>query len=170
MWLGERPLGRVYHDVQFEAVSNGTADDLVARGIARSQIKVIYQGVDTSTYTPDPAARSATPLFAYLGRLKRYKGVQHVIAAFARLNQPEARLAIAGAGDYRPGLEAQVRSLDLREPGSVSWTRVRSGKVDLAPPGVGADLRVAQGRVGHHQSRGRGVRHTGRRLEFAGHP
>ncbi len=115
VWLGERPLGRAYHDVQFEAVSNGTADDLVARGIARSQIKVIYQGVDTSAYTPDPAARSATPLFAYLGRLKRYKGVQHVIAAFARLNLPEARLAIAGAGDYRPGLEAQVRSLDLRD-------------------------------------------------------
>ena len=38
-----------------------------------------------------------------------------MIAAFARLNLPEARLAIAGAGDYRPGLEAQVRSLDLRE-------------------------------------------------------
>jgi glycosyltransferase involved in cell wall biosynthesis len=54
-------------------------------------------------------------LFAYLGRLKRYKGVQHVIAAFARLKLPEARLAIAGAGDYQPGLEALVRSLDLRD-------------------------------------------------------
>jgi glycosyltransferase involved in cell wall biosynthesis len=115
VWLGERPLGRVYRDVQFEAVSRGTADDLVARGIPRSQIKVIYQGVDTAEYTPDPAARSPTPLFAYLGRLKRYKGVQHVIAAFARLNLPDARLAIAGAGDYQPGLEALVRSLDLRE-------------------------------------------------------
>ena len=115
VWVGERPLPRVYRDVQFEAVSNGTADDLVERGIPRSQIKVIYQGVDTTTYTPALGARSPTPLFVYLGRLKRYKGVQHVIAAFARLNLPEARLAIAGAGDYRPGLEAQVRSLDLRE-------------------------------------------------------
>ena len=115
VWLGERPLGRVYQDVQFEAVSNGTADDLVARGIARSRIKVIYQGVDTASYTPDPALRSPTPLFAYLGRLKRYKGVQIVVAAFARLNLPEARLVIAGAGDYRPGLEALVGSLDLHD-------------------------------------------------------
>jgi len=113
VWLGERPLGRVYRHVMFQAVSQSTADDLVARGIPRSQVTVILQGVDTSTFTPAPAIRSPIPLFTYLGRLKRYKGVQLVIAAFARLNVPQARLAIAGAGDYRPTLEALVRSLDL---------------------------------------------------------
>ena len=94
-------------------MSRSTADDLVARGIPRSQVDVIYQGVDTSAFTPDATLRSPTPLFAYLGRLKRYKGVQFVIAAFARIAVPEARLAIAGAGDYRPALERLVRSLDL---------------------------------------------------------
>ncbi len=113
VWLGERPLGYVYGTTPFQAVSVSTADDLVARGIARSQVEVIYQGVDTEAYTPDACLRSPTPLFAYLGRLKRYKGVQLVIRAFARAAMPEARLAIAGAGDYRPHLEALVRSLDL---------------------------------------------------------
>jgi len=113
VWLGERPLGRVYHRVPFEAVSQSTADDLVARGIPRGHVRVIYQGVDTTTYTPDPACRSPTPLFAYLGRLKRYKGVDLVIRAFARMRVPGATLDIAGAGDYRPALERLAHSLDL---------------------------------------------------------
>jgi glycosyltransferase involved in cell wall biosynthesis len=113
VWLGERPLGHVYRTVPFEAVSASTADDLVARGIPRANVQVIYQGVDTTVHTPDPACRSPTPLFAYLGRLKRYKGVDIVIRAFARMRTPGATLEIAGAGDYRPALEQLANSLDL---------------------------------------------------------
>jgi glycosyltransferase involved in cell wall biosynthesis len=113
VWLGERPLGRVYDRVPFQAVSRSTAADLVSRGIPSEQVQVIYQGVDTEAFTPDSAMRSPTPLFAYLGRLKRYKGVQLLIKAFSRVRAPEARLAIAGAGDYRGALERLVRSLDL---------------------------------------------------------
>jgi glycosyltransferase involved in cell wall biosynthesis len=113
VWLGERPLGRVYGRVPFQAVSQSTADDLVARGIPADNVRVIYQGVDTRAYTPGPADRSATPLFAYLGRLKRYKGVDLVIKAFSRVRDPSARLEIAGAGDYRPALERLTQSLDL---------------------------------------------------------
>ena len=54
-------------------------------------------------------------MFAYLGRLKRYKGVQQVIAAFAAMRHPTARLEIAGAGDFRPALERLAASLDLGE-------------------------------------------------------
>jgi glycosyltransferase involved in cell wall biosynthesis len=113
VWIAERRLRRVYHDTEFEAVSESTADDLVARGIPRARVRVIYQGVDTDSFTPDPSGRSATPLFAYVGRLKRYKGVQLVIRAFAQINHPDARLEIAGAGNYRPALERLVASLDL---------------------------------------------------------
>lgn len=113
VWLSEQPLRTVYRNTPFEAVSESTADDLVARGIPRSRIKVIYNGVDTTGYTPNPAERSERPLFAYLGRLKRYKRVDLVIRAFAALNDPGATLEIAGTGDYRPQLERLVRSLDL---------------------------------------------------------
>jgi glycosyltransferase involved in cell wall biosynthesis len=115
VWLGERPLGQVYRNVPFQAVSESTAQDIERRGIPREHVTVIYQGVDTVRLTPDASARSPTPLFAYLGRLKRYKGVQLVIRAFAGVTHPEARLQIAGAGDYRAHLEALVRSLDLGE-------------------------------------------------------
>ncbi len=115
VWVAERPLARVYRDTPFEAISQSTADDLVERGIPRPAIRVIYPGIDTTSYCPAPGTRSPTPLFAYLGRLKRYKGVDLVIRAFARLSHPTATLAIAGVGDHRPALEQLVRSLDLGE-------------------------------------------------------
>ena len=115
VWLAERPLGRVYRGVPFEAISESTRDDLVARGIPLDSIRVIYPGIDAAAYTPDPATRSQVPLFAYLGRLKRYKGVHFVIQAFARLAHPAAILEIAGAGDYRAALERLAASLDLQE-------------------------------------------------------
>jgi glycosyltransferase involved in cell wall biosynthesis len=115
VWLAERPLGAVYRDVPFEAISESTRDDLVARGIPRDSIRVIYPGIDSTAYTPDVAARSPAPLFAYLGRLKRYKGVHYVIQAFARLAHPAAVLEVAGAGDYRPALERLASSLDLHD-------------------------------------------------------
>ena len=113
VWTAERPLGRMYRGIPFEAISESTADDLAGRGITRSLIEVIYPGVDTTGYTPNGSERSRTPVFSYLGRLKRYKGVHLVIRAFAQLNVPDATLEIAGAGDYRPDLEELARSLDL---------------------------------------------------------
>jgi glycosyltransferase involved in cell wall biosynthesis len=115
VWLSERPLGSVYRNVPFEAISESTRDDLVARGIPRGHVEVIYPGIDNTGYTPAPDrdARATIPTFAYLGRLKKYKGVHHVIRAFAEMKQRTAVLEIAGAGDYRPALEALARSLDL---------------------------------------------------------
>ena len=115
VWLTERPLGRSYHNVPFEAISESTAADLAQRGIPRGSIEVIYPGIDTVAYTPNAAQRSPAPVFSYLGRLKKYKGVQLVIRAFAEMAVPSAVLEVAGAGDFRPKLEELARSLDLGE-------------------------------------------------------
>ncbi|MEO7084396.1 MAG: glycosyltransferase, partial [Gemmatimonadaceae bacterium] len=115
VWLAERPLGRAYRNVPFQAISESTADDLAERHIPRGSVTVIYPGIDTVAYTPNPAERAAAPLFSYLGRLKKYKGVHLVIRAFDAMAVSEATLEIAGAGDYRPELEALAKSLDLGE-------------------------------------------------------
>jgi glycosyltransferase involved in cell wall biosynthesis len=115
VWLSEQPFGLLYRRVPFEAVSISTADDLVARGIPRGSIRVIYNGVDSNRLTPDPSERSEAPLFVYLGRLKKYKRVDLVIRAFADLNVPGATLEIAGTGDYRAPLEGLVKSLGLSD-------------------------------------------------------
>jgi glycosyltransferase involved in cell wall biosynthesis len=113
VWLAERPLGRSYRNVPFQAISESTADDLAERHIPRKSVTVIYPGIDTAAYTPNPAERAPAPVFSYLGRLKKYKGVHLVIRAFAAMAVPTATLEIAGAGDYRPELEALAKSLDL---------------------------------------------------------
>jgi glycosyltransferase involved in cell wall biosynthesis len=115
VWLSERPLGALYRGVPFQAVSVSTADDLVARGIPRGSIRVIYNGVDSKRLTPDPRERSNAPLFIYLGRLKKYKRIDVVIRAFAGLQLPDATLEIAGTGDYRARLERLVKSLKLTD-------------------------------------------------------
>jgi glycosyltransferase involved in cell wall biosynthesis len=112
-WLSERPLARAYRGIPFQAVSKSTADDLVARGVDRNAIRVIYNGVDLNHYTPDKNERSKGPVFAYLGRLKRYKRVDIVIRAFAMLTHPDARLEIAGRGDDRGRLERLVKQLGI---------------------------------------------------------
>lgn len=115
VWLAERPLPRVYGRSHFHAISESTRDDLVARGVERERIRVIYPGIAADHYRPVAGTRAAAPAFAYLGRLKRYKGVDLVVRAFARLAHPSAVLEIAGTGDFRPELEALARSLDLGE-------------------------------------------------------
>jgi glycosyltransferase involved in cell wall biosynthesis len=113
VWLSERPLAREYRGIPFHAISESTAEDLEQRGIRRDLIRVIYPGIDTRHYTPAPDLRSPRPLFSYLGRIKRYKGIDLVIRAFAEAAIPDATLEIAGAGDHRPALERLAASLDL---------------------------------------------------------
>ncbi|MDQ6828934.1 MAG: glycosyltransferase family 4 protein [Gemmatimonadota bacterium] len=113
VWAAERPLPLVYGRVPFEAISQSTAADLAERGIPRDHVRVIYPGVDADRYTPAPDKRAPNPLFAYVGRLKRYKGVDIVLRSFAALEAPDATLEIAGSGDYRAELERLAASLDL---------------------------------------------------------
>lgn len=113
VWLSERPIGWLYARTPFEAVSESTAADLVRRGIPAANIRVIYNGVPTTKLTPNPRERSRTPLFSYLGRIKKYKRVDLVIRAFQTIEAPDATLQIAGAGDYREELEPLVDALGL---------------------------------------------------------
>ncbi|AHG90656.1 glycosyl transferase group 1 [Gemmatirosa kalamazoonensis] len=131
VWLAERPLPLVYRNTAFHAISESTADDLVRRGIRRELIRVIYPGIDAGHYTPDPAVRSPAPLFAYLGRLKKYKGVDLVIRAFAQVRHPDARLAIAGTGDFRAELERLAASLALSDRVQFLGFISEAEKVDL---------------------------------------
>jgi glycosyltransferase involved in cell wall biosynthesis len=102
----------VYGSAAVEAISHCTADDLAARGFRRDRIAVIYPGVDTRTFAPDPRLeRLSEPAFLYVGRLKRYKEVETAIAALALLGAQgrSARLLVAGSGDHRPALERAAR-------------------------------------------------------------
>ncbi|HET6763450.1 MAG TPA: glycosyltransferase family 4 protein [Longimicrobiaceae bacterium] len=117
-WLLERPIGRVYRGVPTQAVSESTADDLVARGLRRADLTVIHNGVDLAFFHPDPSAtRTPQPTFLFVGRLKRYKQLELAIQAIARLRDEglDVRLTIAGRGDDEPRLRAEVDRLSLQD-------------------------------------------------------
>jgi glycosyltransferase involved in cell wall biosynthesis len=118
VWAAERRIPRGYARAAFHVISNSTRDDLVARGIPAERIEVIYPGIDAAWYCPDPeVSRTARPTFLYVGRLKRYKGVDIALRALAlaRARGAEMVLEIAGSGDDRRRLEALVRRLGLSE-------------------------------------------------------
>ena len=107
VWAAERPMPRIYGKAGVHAISEATRTDLVSRGFDASRIRVILPGVDSGRFTPAPGTRHPTPVFLYIGRLKRYKQVDTAIAALAVLRRQltGARLWIAGTGDDRPRLE-----------------------------------------------------------------
>ncbi len=113
VWLLEKPLGRAYRGIPFQAVSESSADDLVRRGIPRDRIRVIYNGVDVEGLTPDPGARTAHPSLAYLGRLRRYKNISTLIRALKLVPRQDVTLEVAGTGPDRERLERLAGSLDL---------------------------------------------------------
>lgn len=132
-WLLERPLPWSYRRLPVQAVSQSTADDLVRRGFARERIAVIENGVDVTFYAPDPSLpRFDTPTVLYLGRLKRYKRVDLILRALARLRAGgvPARLVIAGQGDGVGALRALIAELGLENavdiPGYVSEAEKRT--------------------------------------------
>ncbi len=144
IFLAERPLVTVYRDCHFNVISESTADDIAARGVHRENISVIHCGIDRAQYFRDASVtKYEQPTILYLGRVKKYKSIQHLILALMKIRAlvPNARLMIVGSGDYLDSLKSLVRSLDLTDavefPGYVSAAekveRMRRAHVAVLP-------------------------------------
>jgi glycosyltransferase involved in cell wall biosynthesis len=108
VWASELPLRWVYRKCRFVAISQSTKADLQRRGIAGDRIDVSECGMDHSRYEmADPPPRADHPQIVHLGRLRRYKSVDVVIEALARIRQefPDAELQIVGDGPDRVRLQ-----------------------------------------------------------------
>ncbi|MFX8370067.1 hypothetical protein ABTL62_19615, partial [Acinetobacter baumannii] len=74
----ELPLRVLYRRVPFLTISESAKDDLVEiDGIPRDHIRVSYCGVEPGMFEPGPKAPE--PKLLYLGRLKAYKRIEHVL-------------------------------------------------------------------------------------------
>lgn len=81
---------------------------------AREKISVVYNGVDTSRFTPRPKAAHAAngPFrFAMVGRLDARKGVDRALYALRRV--PEAHLDVIGDGEQRGSLAQLAQKLNV---------------------------------------------------------
>jgi glycosyltransferase involved in cell wall biosynthesis len=116
IWAAELLMPRIYRHCPFEVISESTRDDLVRRGFARERLHVVHCGMDRETYRIDPAiGKTAEPSLVYVGRIKRYKGIDQAIRALAlvRRRLPTCTLTIVGDGDGTAELQALTASLGL---------------------------------------------------------
>lgn len=132
VYLAEKPIPRVYRNSRFLVISDSTKNDLIHRGIGADRISVAECGVDHGFYTPDAGTEKFTqPTILYLGRVKRYKSVQHILQALPLVREqiPNARLVVVGTGDYLDQLKGMTRSMKLEEsiefPGFVTHEEKR---------------------------------------------
>jgi glycosyltransferase involved in cell wall biosynthesis/O-antigen/teichoic acid export membrane protein len=109
--LERLPLRFLYRPTPFLTISRAAQQDLVDLGVPAEQVHVAYLGVDA----PDdpPSVDADEPTLLYLGRLKAYKRIEHVLDALEAV--PGARLDLAGEGDHREALEAEIARRGLGE-------------------------------------------------------
>ena len=102
------------------AVSRGTRGDIltVYPAIDPDRVHVIYNGIDTDEYAPDPRTDvlerfgidPGKPSVVFVGRITRQKGVSHLLKA-ARHFDPSAQLVLCAGSADTPELGAEVESL-----------------------------------------------------------
>jgi glycosyltransferase involved in cell wall biosynthesis len=100
-----------YRGARFLAISESTRDDLVHRGIPAAAISVVHCGLNHERYRLDPAvAKSARPTLVFVGRLRRYKGLDWVLRSLPRVLEqvPGLRLQVIGDGPWQPELVRQA--------------------------------------------------------------
>lgn len=134
VWAFERLIPPVYRRCRFSVLSETTRDDLVGRGIPADQLHVIRSGIDHGLYTA-PAEKPARvrPTILYLGRLKRYKGIDLAMDAVARLRDrfPDIDYQVVGTGDFLEPLKAKAAAMGLERNVTFPGHKGGAEKVDL---------------------------------------
>jgi glycosyltransferase involved in cell wall biosynthesis/O-antigen/teichoic acid export membrane protein len=106
------PMRLLYPGSRFVAISHATRRDLAEQfGIPESSVTVNHIGVELDAF--EPGERAERPTLLYLGRIKKYKRIELLLDVAEAV--PGAVLEIAGDGDHRPALEAQIDARDLRD-------------------------------------------------------
>lgn len=112
----EALIPRAYARSRFLVISESTRDDLAARGIARDRISVVHCGLDHERYRVDATVGKAdAPTLLYVGRLRRYKGVDWVMRTLRSVREqvPGLRFEVIGDGPHGPALMEQAAKLGL---------------------------------------------------------
>ncbi|KPK90679.1 hypothetical protein AMJ80_08125 [bacterium SM23_31] len=117
VYMSEKLIRTIYGKTPFIVVSESTRQDLIKSGIREELITIIENCVDHSLYRTTGEPKSAIPLVGFLGRIKRYKSVDHLIKAFAIVKKlmPDAKLVIIGDGDNLNDLKNLAKKLHIDE-------------------------------------------------------
>ncbi|EWS80774.1 glycosyl transferase family 1 [Brachybacterium phenoliresistens] len=93
-------------------ISPGVQHRLEELAGRRTSFRMIGNGIDTETFTPDgPASAEQGPYFVYAGTVSEWQGAEVFLDAFEQVHREhsEARLLFFSEGSGRDALEATVR-------------------------------------------------------------
>ncbi len=117
VYLTERLALWVYRNVPMAAISKSTMEELAGFGFPESRLRDVRIAVDRERYRELGIPKSPVPLIGYLGRIKKYKSVDHLLKAFriVRLQVKDAKLVIIGDGDGLPELKRLTQTLGISD-------------------------------------------------------
>jgi len=113
--LSEALVPRIYRNTPTMTGSPSARTELLGLGLR--DVTDVGEGVDLSGYGPPDAQERDPDLLLYLGRVKKYKGLEVLLQALdlLRARFPRVRLEVAGSGDDIPRLASIARGLGLAD-------------------------------------------------------
>ncbi|MCX7736343.1 MAG: glycosyltransferase family 4 protein [Candidatus Kapabacteria bacterium] len=115
VYFSEKLMDFVYKKTQFAVVSQSTMDEFISRGYDPKNFSIVQNAITQEKFPMKVANKSEFPTIAYFGRLKKYKSIDHLLFAFAKVDKifPNARLHILGKGDFMPSLQKLAVELNI---------------------------------------------------------
>lgn len=112
----EKKIPKYYYNTPIFSVSESTKRELIELGQPEDKIDFLYNAIDQDLFKYTPVVKEKTPLLVYVGRIKKYKNLENIIAAVEILKGtvPNLKFVIAGSGSYLDNLKKIVNSKNLQ--------------------------------------------------------
>ncbi|MEO0122773.1 MAG: glycosyltransferase family 4 protein [candidate division WOR-3 bacterium] len=111
VYITESLISVFYRHSHFISISQSTASDIKRMGI-KQKISVVYSGIPT--VEKDCSIKRDKNLVLYVGRIKKYKSIDHLLKAINLIkNEIPVKLAIVGDGDALEELKNLADELRL---------------------------------------------------------
>jgi glycosyltransferase involved in cell wall biosynthesis len=117
VYLMERLVKPIYKNIHWIVGSPSTEKELTEWGFPKDQVTVVNYCVDHNIFRQTGVEKLPEPAIGYLGRLKKYKSVEHLLHAtkIVREKIPNIKWFIVGDGDNKQNLENLTKELGITD-------------------------------------------------------
>lgn len=111
----ESRIASVYRNTPLCVVSDSTRQECEELGFKSESISIIHNAIDHRQFPMAITKKANAPTVVFVGRLKKYKSVDHLLhaAALVRNALPNIRIEVLGTGDQLDALRSLGHSLGL---------------------------------------------------------
>lgn len=113
-WLEDLIVYKIPYDLEISVAEKTLTQKPIAKNV-----EIIPNGVDLKRFLPAQRTRKKIKNILYVGRLSYEKGVDLLIEAFRKLNNPRYQLIIVGDGPEMSKLTSQARQLNIKFTGTL---------------------------------------------------